>query len=289
MMKNLEKMSEYLSQAILLEVCAHPKPGLVTRHANGSHHDMSIVTFAMSSIIVSQAFYHLLDIGKEHDGDAKSLFAKVRQAGIEAEKSLLTATKGINTQRGILFAGGILVAAAGYLSKQENRKAENICDVVAEMTQGLVKYELQNLDSRKKPTAGEFLYQKYQITGIRGEVEHGFKSVRNTGLPSLKAAFANGAAINDALVHTLIALMTCVEDSNVIWRTNYETLGVVQEKSKDILKKGSVFTIAGRNEIEKFDHFCRENRISPGGAADLLSITIGLFLLENKEFPTSII
>lgn len=288
MMKNLEKMSEYLSQAILLEVCAHPKPGLVTRHENGSHSDMSIITFAMSSVIVSQAFYQFLNIGKEHCGDAKSLFAKVRQAGVKAERSLLSTTKGVNTQRGILFAGGVLAAAAGYLSRQTHKKAVDICDVVADMTQGLVQSELRNLDRTKKPTAGETLYQKYQITGIRGEVEHGFKSVCNIGLPALKAAFARGAGINDALVHTLLSLMTCVEDSNVVWRTNYETLGFVQETSENTISQGSVFTVSGRTAIKKFDIFCRKYRISPGGSADLLSITIGLFLLENKEFPTSI-
>jgi len=287
-MANFDKLSEYLSQAILLEVSAYPKPGLVNRHTNGAHSDMSILTFAMSSVIVSRAYYQLLELGKQHTSDMSGLFHKVRQAGIKEEINLLQVTKGINTQRGILFAGGILAAAGGYLAQKPNAVAEDIFGIVMSMTKGLVKQELEHLNISAKPTAGELLYKKHGITGIRGEVEKGFPSVRNVGLPALETAFEQGIGLNDTLVHGLISLMTCVEDSNVIWRTDYKTLKNVQERAKDILAKGSIFTSIGRDEIEKFDHDCVERRISPGGSADLLSITIALFLLKNAEFPTLI-
>jgi len=287
-MTDFDKLSEYLSQAILLEVSAYPKPGLVNRHTNGAHSDMSILTFAMSSVIVSRAYYKLFELGKQHNSDMSSLFYEVRQIGIKEERNLLQVTKGVNTQRGILFAGGILAAAGGYLAQKSDAVAEDIFGIVMSMTKGLVKQELEHLNISAKPTAGELLYKKHGITGIRGEVEKGFPSVRNVGLPALETAFKQGICLNDSLVHGLISLMTCVEDSNVIWRTDYKTLQNVQELAKDILDKGSIFTSIGREAIEKFDHDCVERRISPGGSADLLSITIALFLLKNTEFPTLI-
>jgi len=287
-MTKFDKLSEYLSQAILLEVAAYPKPGLVNRHTNGAHRDMSILTFAMSSVIVSRAYYRFLELGKQHNSNLESLFSKVRHAGIAEEGNLLQVTKGINTQRGILFAGGVLAAAGGYLGQNPHAAADEIFGVVSQMTSGLVKKELEHLDLSLKLTAGELLYKKYGITGIRGEVEKGFPSVRKAGLPALETAFAKGIGLNDTLVHGLISLMTCVEDSNVIWRTDFETLQRVQERAKDILTKGSIFTSVGRAAIEKFDHDCVERRISPGGSADLLSITIALFLLKNAQFPTQI-
>ena len=187
-----------------------------------------------------------------------------------------------------MFAGGILAAAGGYLAQKSDAVAEDIFGIVMSMTKGLVKQELEHLNISAKPTAGELLYKKHGITGIRGEVEKGFPSVRNVGLPALETAFKQGICLNDSLVHGLISLMTCVEDSNVIWRTDYKTLQNVQELAKDILDKGSIFTSIGREAIEKFDHDCVERRISPGGSADLLSITIALFLLKNTEFPTLI-
>lgn len=283
---DLQKVSQYLTQAILLEVSTHPKPGLVTRLSNGAHKDMSIFTFMMSSAVLSKAFNDLQDIGQAHRGTLAELFCKLRSYGVGAEAELLRVTKGVNTQRGILFAGGIVSAVSGYAMNM-GLSRDALLPMIKEMAAGLVARELKNLDHAAM-TAGEKLYYKYGITGIRGEVENGFPSVVNYGLPALEDAFNKGATINDALVHALIALMTVVEDSNVIWRTDYETLLEVQRIAKDILNLGSVFTEKGRMAIAETERYFLQRHISPGGSADLLSITITLYLLEHKEFPNDI-
>ena len=94
--------------------------------------------------------------------------------------------------------------------------------------------------------------------------------------------------MNDALLHALLTLMTVVEDSNVIWRTDVATLVEVQNMAANILALGSVFTTAGKQAIAQAEKDFLARRISPGGSADLLSITITLYLLENKEFPCDI-
>lgn len=283
---DLQKVGQYLSQAILLEVSTHPKPGLVTRLSNGAHKDMSIFTFMMSSAVLSKAFNDLQDIGQAHRGTLAELFCKLRSYGVGAEAELLRVTKGVNTQRGILFAGGIVSAVSGYAMNM-GLSRDALLPLIKEMAAGLVAKELKNLDHAAM-TAGEKLYYKYGITGIRGEVENGFPSVVNYGLPALEDAFDKGATINDALVHTLISLMTVVEDSNVIWRTDYDTLLEVQRIANNILSLGSVFTEKGRMAIAETERCFLQRRISPGGSADLLSVTITLYLLEHKEFPNDI-
>ena len=119
----LQQMSLFLTQAVFMEVCAHPKPGLVTRHSNGAHTDMSILTFAAGSAVLAKAFTDLQVLGMKHTGDYRELFAKVRQYGVSAEQELLRVTKGVNTQRGILFAGGLMAAAAGAGSERAGRIA----------------------------------------------------------------------------------------------------------------------------------------------------------------------
>lgn len=283
---DLQKVSQYLTQAILLEVSTHPKPGLVTRLSNGAHKDMSIFTFMMSSAVLSKAFNDLQDIGQAHRGTFAELFCKLRSYGVGAEAELLRVTKGVNTQRGILFAGGIVSAVSGYaMNMGLSRNA--LLPMIKEMAAGLVARELKNLDHAAM-TAGEKLYYKYGITGIRGEVENGFPSVVNYGLPALEDAFDKGATINDALVHALISLMTVVEDSNVIWRTDYDTLLEVQRIAKNILSLGSVFAEKGRMAIAETERYFLQRHISPGGSADLLSVAITLYLLEHKEFPRDI-
>lgn len=283
---DLQKVGQYLTQAILLEVSTHPKPGLVTRLSNGAHKDMSIFTFMMSSAVLSKAFNDLQDIGQAHRGTLAELFCKLRSYGVGAEAELLRVTKGVNTQRGILFAGGIVSAVSGYAMNM-GLSRDALLPMIKEMAAGLVAKELKNLDHAAM-TAGEKLYYKYGITGIRGEVENGFQSVVNYGLPALEDAFNKGATINDALVHALISLMTVVEDSNVIWRTDYDTLLEVQRIAKNILSLGSVFTEKGRMAIAETERYFLQRRISPGGSADLLSVTIALYLLEHKEFPNDI-
>lgn len=283
---DLQKVGQYLTQAILLEVSTHPKPGLVTRLSNGAHKDMSIFTFMMSSAVLSKAFNDLQDIGQAHRGTLAELFCKLRSYGVGAEAELLRVTKGVNTQRGILFAGGIVSAVSGYAMNM-GLSRDALLPMIKEMAAGLVARELKNLDHAAM-TAGEKLYYKYGITGIRGEVENGFPSVVNYGLPALEDAFDKGATINDALVHALIALMTVVEDSNVIWRTDYDTLLEVQRIANNILSLGSVFTEKGRMAIAETERYFLQRRISPGGSADLLSVTITLYLLEHKEFPNDI-
>lgn len=283
----LLQISTYLSQAILLEVSTHPKPGLVTRSSNGSHHDMSIMTFAMSSAILSRAFFSLQNIGLMFTGTPQELMKQVRAYGIQSEKDLLSVTKGVNTQRGILFSGGVLSAAAGYVAANGVGK-EGLLSVVKSMADGIVGNELQNV-KKENMTAGEELYQRFGVTGIRGEVELGFPSVMGKGIPALQEAFSLGADLNDALVHALLSLMTVVEDSNVIWRTNLETALEVKKIASDIIRKGSVFTSGGRRAIDSAGDYFEKYHISPGGSADLLSITITLYLLINKEFPVSIV
>lgn len=285
----LRQMSMFLTQAIFLEVCVHPKPGLVTRYSNGSHQDMSILTFAAGSAVLAKAFADLQGLGMNHIGSCRELFAEVRNYGIVAEQELLKATKGVNTQRGILFAGGLMAAAAGRALKTGTSGEKELCSIVAAMTEGLVDRELAGLQVKREMTAGEKLYQAYGITGIRGEVEAGFPSVRQAGLPALSEAFAKGAGLNDALLHALLNLMTVVEDSNVIWRGGYEKLAYVQQRAQSILEHGSVFTSAGKRLLAETEAMFESKRISPGGSADLLSITAALYLVENKEFPVAII
>ena len=85
---DLQKVGQYLTQAILLEVSTHPKPGLVTRLSNGAHKDMSIFTFMMSSAVLSKAFNDLQDIGQAHRGTLAELFCKLRSYGVGAEAEL---------------------------------------------------------------------------------------------------------------------------------------------------------------------------------------------------------
>ena len=77
--ETLRQMSMFLTQAVFMEVCVHPKPGLVTRHGSGAHTDMSILTFAAGSAVLAKAFSDLQILGMKHNGNYQELFGKVRR------------------------------------------------------------------------------------------------------------------------------------------------------------------------------------------------------------------
>ena len=93
---------------------------------------------------MAKAFSDLQILGMKHNGNYQELFGKVRRYGVSAEQELLRVTKGVNTQRGILFAGGLLAAAAGA--------AMNLSLIhISEPTRlGMISYAVFCLKKKKK-------------------------------------------------------------------------------------------------------------------------------------------
>ena len=86
---DLQKVGQYLTQAILLEVSTHPKPEQKTRLSSGAHKDKSIFTFMMSSAVLSKAFNDLQDNSQAHRGTFAELFSQLRTYDVGAAAELL--------------------------------------------------------------------------------------------------------------------------------------------------------------------------------------------------------
>ena len=146
---------------MLHEVAATPKPGLVDRNNCGAHADMDIFTFCTSASVLQPFFTKIAYEGSRFNGNNNTdLLKAIRPLGIEAEKRMFLATKGVNTHKGLIFSLGILISAtANILSRKEKVTAEEICDLGSSMCRDIVKNELKN--SNKISTNGEKLYQDY--------------------------------------------------------------------------------------------------------------------------------
>jgi triphosphoribosyl-dephospho-CoA synthase len=272
---------------ILLEVSAHPKPGLVTARSMGAHADMDQQTFMLTSAAIAPCFHRCASIGLTHRGDAAGLLQHVRAVGRAYDALLLAASNGVNTQRGALFALGITAAAAGLAHRDDAAPSSaRIFAETAAMTRGLVRHEL--IERRTHPaTAGELLHARYGTRGIRGEVEDGFPTVAAHGLPTLRAAIDAGHGLNRALVHTLISLIAEAEDTTVLWRGGPDALAFMQDGARRIRDQGGGLTSSGLALIHAFNADCIARRISAGGAADLLAVTVAVHLIERRSFPVS--
>lgn len=270
-------------EAMLLEANCAPAPGLVDRFNSGAHNDMDIYTFIKSSVALSPYMHNFVYMGYMHKGALDTLLAFIRPLGIEAEAAMFKATKGVNTQKGLIFLMGILCAAAGYVYRKYNIiKSTLVFDAVKIMCQGLVAKELGNLPHDRKLTSGERLYHQYGIRGIRGELEDGLPIIQDIALPAYKKAISLGATDDALLIYTLLSIMTATEDTTIINRHDQDTLIMVQKSAKKILSNDDILQLDGFDAVKDLDRQFIEQWISPGGSADLLAATHFLYVLENK-------
>jgi len=290
-MKSEEQFFEQINflaqKAILFEVSAAPKPGLVDRMNSGAHNDMNFLTFMESSASLGDVFLKCAKKGYEFKGEnLKELLPLLRPIGIEAEKRMFKATNGINTHKGIIFSMGCISAVCGYLfreEKSEEFKAEKVCEKVTLMTEGVSENELKDLHLKEKLTNGEKLFKKHKLKGIRGEVESGFETVRKSGLRELrKLSRKENIGSNDKMIQILISLMCITEDTNIVARHNIAALEYVQKYARQIYLNGGISAPEWKTRVEKMDQTFMEKNISPGGSADLLAVTLMLGMVEGS-------
>jgi triphosphoribosyl-dephospho-CoA synthase len=273
-------------KALLYEVSATPKPGLVDRENNGAHKDMNFLSFVDSSLVLYKTFYECAESGEVWQGsDGRKLLAEIRPIGIKGEDAMYNVTGGVNTHKGAVFSLGIICAAAGHLSKniEAPMTIEKLLIFIKEMARGLSS-ELEVAMSKEELTAGERLFKNHGVLGIRGEVEGGFPSVINHGLPELRRMVDEGSLdLNAMMVQLLLVLLTQVNDSNVLARAGLEGLDYVRAHTKKVLELGGMYTTSGIEALRKMDLELTTANISPGGTADLVAVTLMFYLLENPR------
>lgn len=280
------KFSDFCSscacRALMYEACTTPKPGLVDMNNSGSHSDMDIYTFIDSASVLVPYFRRFSLAGIRYcNEEPHQLFDKIRYLGMLAEDEMLIATNNVNTHKGLIFSLGIICTALGYLFANEKElDTNNILELCKDMTINVLKTDFHGVTIENSKTNGEKLFTQYGIKGIRGEVANGFPSVMKYGLPVLKQLIEKGHSLNDAGVLTLLNLIANVMDTNIISRSNIKKQEQVQLKIQKIINTQKLENI-NVNTICKLDKEFIEMNISPGGCADLLSITYMLYFVEN--------
>jgi len=81
-------------------------------------------------------------------------------------------------------------------------------------------------------------------------------------------------AVNEALLETLLCLMTCVDDTTVMNRHSPEKMRQwVRQQVEPIFAAGGLAEPEGKKQLAVMDQIFIEQNVSPGGAADLLAVT----------------
>jgi len=284
----LTRIGNFALKSALYELSATPKPGLVDRNNSGAHDDMDFFTFLSSCSALAEYFSGFASLGFEtgHLPPGQA-FALARDYGMQAEKAMLTATNGINTHKGLIFALGLVCLSAGRIHQRTHAEAfghEEVCMEVASLAQGLCARELTALEKKNKLSKGEKVYLEYGVSGARGYAESGYKIIIDVSYPLIRKLLVEcGHTVNDAFVQTLLHLIMHVDDTNILSRGGIDQLAYARKCVRRVLELGGIFTREGAAELVSIDQDFISKRISPGGCADLLAVTFMLFCLEHPD------
>lgn len=148
------------------------------------------------------------------------------------------------------------------------------------MTYDFWQSELAQLNNKTEAiTNGERIYLDYGLTGIKGESMNGYPLLRETVLPFTRELLNYTDNLQYVLSKALLLLISQAEDTNIIHRGNYEIWQNVKAKAGSILKELNEDNF--QYLISQWDQELIEQNLSPGGAADLLSIVVFFLYLEK--------
>lgn len=281
------------TQALQAELDTTPKPGLVDKDNNGAHRDMDHALMQLSINTLHPYFVRLALLGF---ADTLPSHTVIRDAGIEAEKAMLAATNSVNTHKGALFSMGLAVVAAAY---EEKKAAANKEERGKEREEGYLsslQLTIKALAASFPDTSGTHGSKAKQLsngtTTIKGALDNareGYEKLFAEWLPFYNERRKSHDA--HALHKTLLRIMCDLDDTNVIYRTNVATAEEVKQEARALLASFEEAYAAQDKEkcasaieekctsaellaLKDMDRRYTERNISPGGAADMLSLTV---------------
>ena len=238
-------LADLAERALKKELDTPMKPGLVGPDSVGAHKDMDYDVMRKGIAAIRPFFARMAMAGTPDE---------LRQLGIDAEAAMLAATGGVNTHRGAIFALGL----------------------------ALYRHPMAETAARLDNGAS-----KRREAGIRGAMQmakDGYKELFEDWLPYYRRIKAE----EYGLQKTLLRIMATLDDTCVIHRVGYERAMAVKDEAKALLKE--IPGQAGNDEAVMADlighlkELCESyasEGISPGGAADMLALTIFLDSILN--------
>ncbi|MCY1433747.1 2-(5''-triphosphoribosyl)-3'-dephosphocoenzyme-A synthase [compost metagenome] len=249
--------------ALIDEADLSPKPALVDRRGNGAHTDLHLGLMHASALSLWPAFKEMAEVAIEFGEIGLPLREAVGRIGREGEQAMLDTTGGVNTHRGAIWALGLLITAAAL--EPQSCNANSVA---------LRAARLALLDDRFAPrplSHGAQVAQRYGARGAREEAQLGFPAVTQRALPQLLRSRAAGHGEQNARLDALLAIMTSLADTCVLYRAGEEGLNTMQLGARAVLDAGGSASLGGRRRLHELDQQLIALNASPGGAADLLA------------------
>ena len=266
------------TRALKAELNTTPKPGLVDTHDSGAHRDMDHALMMRSIRALHPYFVQLATLG--YDSTQLPAHNDIVSIGLEAEKAMFKSTGGVNTYKGALFSMGLALTAATYIIGRGK---------VATTTHGkeyvpgdLLSATITQLANGFPDTSGTHGSRAKQLAKAGGKLmsaldnaREGYTQLFEEWLPFYETRIKG----DDSYVKhkTLLRIMCDLDDTNIVYRTDYDTMLNVKTQARHLLED---FSEAG---IEDMNRDFVSRNISPGGSADMLALVVFLFGITRKD------
>ena len=235
-------LSALAVRALRMELDTSLKPGLVGPDSSGAHHDMDY-GLMQRGIAAIRPYLSRMACAET----AEQLVA----LGVAAEKEMLSATLGVNTHRGAIFCLGIALAAAG------GREMETIHS--EDVMQNNVR-QIAEVVLRKQFSDSKLHFTLEDLHGARAMAAEAYAPLFRDWLPLYRQTRSPQ--------RTLLGIMSTLEDTCVLHRVGAVRAQRVREEAAALLDN---YSEEGLKQL--CIRYAREG-ISPGGAADMLALTI---------------
>ena len=281
-------MAALAERALRRELDTPLKPGLVGPDSSGAHTDMD---YALMQKAITALRPYWSRMAKA------SVPPLLQMIGIEAEKAMKKATGGVNTHRGAIFALGLALNARGMeVPVTEEVMQNRLCKIAGVILHnGLIDSAL-HFTAQGAPALqrshGEEAVKQYGVKGAREMALEGYKDLWANWLPYYRSL--RGQASSCPEQQTLLHIMSTLDDTCVIHRVGYERAQEVKREAAAMLVASENYFSQGfaKNQFPKaiptatemLQDLCTRyaaEGISPGGAADMLALTILIDSLTN--------
>lgn len=278
--KIASKLAQQVVAALVAEATLTPKPGLVDMRSRGAHDDLSWSLMCASASALEPTFYQMALAGWQLNDSQNAL--ELRQTigaiGRQGEATMMQTTNGINTHRGAIWALGLLVTAAAQQITTPTKKTPNgflNAAAIAKLAGNIAQINDANapLVTGNK---GEVACRQYGVGGARAQAQAGFPLVILAALPTLQQSRMRGDAENIARLNALLAVMAKLDDTCILSRAGAQGLALVQNGAAQVLACGGVASRAGKAAFAALENTMLTQRLSSGGAADLLAAALFL-------------
>ena len=266
------------TRALKAELNTTPKPGLVDTHDSGAHRDMDHALMMRSIRAMHPYFVRLATLG--YDSTQLPAHNDIVSIGLEAEKAMLKSTGGVNTYKGALFSMGLALTAATYIigrgkvatttHGKEYVPGDLLSATITQFANGFPDTSGTH-GSRAKQLAQSGCSLKSALDNAR----EGYTQLFGEWLPFYETRIKG----DDSYVKhkTLLRIMCDLDDTNIVYRTDYATMLNVKTQARHLLED---FSEAGIDDLNR--DFISRN-ISPGGSADMLALVVFLFGITRKD------